>query len=111
VVLSTVKTTTAPRERNLPIPQELRVESPQLQPALHLLRKQIKGKAVMFFPDPEHSKLLMVRNKISQKWFLVDAGASVSVLPPNKDWKISETVTKLLAANGTIEKTYRKRDI
>jgi len=43
----------------------------------------------------------MVRDKVSQKWFLVDVGASVSVVPPREDIKRTETFTRLLTANGT----------
>jgi len=93
VVLDAVRTATDSRERTLPIPQELPVESPQLQTALYLLEKRIRGKVAVLSPGLEPSKLIMVCGKISQKWFLVDTGASVSVLPPNKDWRNLETVT------------------
>ena len=54
-----------------------------------------------------------VRDKLSNKWFLVDTGAAATIFPKSmcdNDPK-SDPKTKLLAVNGTYNETFGKKHI
>ncbi|XP_033214030.1 uncharacterized protein LOC117171086 [Belonocnema kinseyi] len=55
---------------------------------------------------PNHSKRLLSRDKNSQKKFLIDTGADISILPIGKNLKKRSTSLKLSSANNSGIDTY-----
>ena len=63
-------------------------------------------------PGNSHSRLFYITDKISNHKFLVDTGAEVSVIPPNKSDRHRRSLTfTLQAANGTQIHTYGQRSL
>ena len=63
-------------------------------------------------PGNSHSRLFYITDKISNRKFLVDTGAEISVIPPNKSDRHRRSLTfTLQAANGTQIHTYGQRSL
>ncbi len=64
--------------------------------------------AFSFVPPEDTTRVMFVQDRLSKRKFLVDTGAAVSILPPTKNARKSES-TNLLAANGTPIVTFGKQ--
>ena len=63
-------------------------------------------------PGNSHSRLFNITDKISNHKFLVDTGAEISVIPPNKSDRHCRSLTfTLQAANDTQIHTYGQRSL
>ena len=71
--------------------------------------KRINRSAVNSLLADTHNFLLHIYNNRSGKYFLVDTGSALSIIPPNKS-DLKRTYNRhLIAANGTPIKTFGTR--
>ena len=85
----------------------------QLFPTIHTGKRVGQGVAAAYSPGTAHSQscLFYIRDRTTNKNFLVDTGAAVSIFPPTAQDRKHPASLTLQAANGTPIVTYGQRSL